>query len=176
VPQQEIAAWQGVKGIYMPGARQQHRWLDMIGWAVVFLHPDRRASVTARMRIVHRSKGRLTAMSSPDTATAPTYLRLQASSSASGTGRRPRLIMFLMLTAFDSPRHLQRFSASRSRRPPTTPSAAWTLIGLWVFAIFWHFTTGEWKPVHSDARRKSMAMMKYYLTRHFHQRAPPLPR
>ena len=23
--------------------------------------------------------------------------------------------------------------------------AAWTLIGLWVFAIFWHFTTGEWK-------------------------------
>ena len=23
--------------------------------------------------------------------------------------------------------------------------AAWSLVGLWVFAIFWHFTTGEWK-------------------------------
>lgn len=23
--------------------------------------------------------------------------------------------------------------------------AAWTLVVLWVFAIFWHFTTGEWK-------------------------------
>ena len=23
--------------------------------------------------------------------------------------------------------------------------AAWTLVGLWVFAIFWHFTTGEWR-------------------------------
>jgi len=25
------------------------------------------------------------------------------------------------------------------------PSAAWALITLWVFAIFWHFTTGEWR-------------------------------
>lgn len=24
-------------------------------------------------------------------------------------------------------------------------SAAWALITLWVFAIFWHFTTGEWR-------------------------------
>ncbi len=23
--------------------------------------------------------------------------------------------------------------------------AAWMLVGLWIFAIFWHFTTGEWK-------------------------------
>ncbi|RLA19627.1 MAG: cytochrome B, partial [Gammaproteobacteria bacterium] len=23
--------------------------------------------------------------------------------------------------------------------------SAWILMGLWVFAIFWHFTTGEWK-------------------------------
>jgi len=23
--------------------------------------------------------------------------------------------------------------------------AAWLLVGLWIFAIFWHFTTGEWR-------------------------------
>ncbi|MEA3277743.1 MAG: cytochrome b/b6 domain-containing protein [Pseudomonadota bacterium] len=38
---------------------------------------------------------------------------------------------------------------------------AWTLIGLWAFAIFWHFTTGEWRqyvPTHKEL----FAMMLYY--------------
>lgn len=39
--------------------------------------------------------------------------------------------------------------------------AAWLLIGLWVLAIFWHFTTGQWKhyvPTLSNIDR----MVKYY--------------
>ncbi len=41
--------------------------------------------------------------------------------------------------------------------------AAWSLIGLWVFAIFWHFTTGEWKQ-YIPTFDKIDAVIKYYLT------------
>lgn len=41
--------------------------------------------------------------------------------------------------------------------------AAWTLVGLWVFAVFWHFTTGEWKQ-YIPTLEKVQAMMRYYLT------------
>ncbi len=42
-------------------------------------------------------------------------------------------------------------------------NAAWVLVGLWVFAIFWHFTTGEWKQ-YIPTIDKVDAMLKYYLT------------
>ncbi len=42
-------------------------------------------------------------------------------------------------------------------------TAAWLLIGLWVFAIFWHFTTGEWRQ-YIPTVDKLMAMLRYYLT------------
>lgn len=41
--------------------------------------------------------------------------------------------------------------------------AAWLLIGLWVFAIFWHFTTGEWRQ-YVPTSDKLLAMMRYYLS------------
>ena len=41
--------------------------------------------------------------------------------------------------------------------------AAWLLIGLWIFAIFWHFTTGEWKQ-YIPTTDKLFAMMGFYLT------------
>jgi len=41
--------------------------------------------------------------------------------------------------------------------------AAWTLVGLWVFAVFWHFTTGEWKQ-YIPTMEKVQAMLRYYLT------------
>jgi thiosulfate reductase cytochrome b subunit len=41
--------------------------------------------------------------------------------------------------------------------------AAWTLITLWVFAVFWHFTTGEWRQ-YIPTLDKVGAMIKYYLT------------
>ena len=39
--------------------------------------------------------------------------------------------------------------------------SAWLLIGLWVFAIFWHFTTGQWRhyiPTLTNIDR----MVRYY--------------
>lgn len=41
-------------------------------------------------------------------------------------------------------------------------TAAWSLVTLWVFTIFWHFTTGEWKQ-YIPTLKKVDAMIKYYL-------------
>nr|CRH06648.1 putative Cytochrome B561 [Candidatus Magnetococcus massalia] len=38
---------------------------------------------------------------------------------------------------------------------------AWILIGLWVLAIFWHFTTGEWKH-YIPTTKKLLDVMQYY--------------
>jgi len=38
---------------------------------------------------------------------------------------------------------------------------AWTLIGLWAFAIFWHLTTGEWRQ-YVPTSKGLMAMVLYY--------------
>ena len=40
---------------------------------------------------------------------------------------------------------------------------AWMLIGLWIFAIFWHFTTGEWRQYIPSSRNKLMAMVRFYM-------------
>lgn len=39
--------------------------------------------------------------------------------------------------------------------------AAWLLIGLWIFAIFWHFTTGQWKH-YIPTLRNIDRMVRYY--------------
>ncbi|UCB55205.1 MAG: cytochrome b/b6 domain-containing protein, partial [Thiotrichales bacterium] len=49
-------------------------------------------------------------------------------------------------------------------------AAAWSLVTLWIFAIFWHFTTGEWKQ-YVPTLKKVDAMIKYYLLGIF-MRAP----
>ncbi len=41
-------------------------------------------------------------------------------------------------------------------------TTAWSLVTLWVFAIFWHFTTGEWKQ-YVPTLKKVDAMIRYYL-------------
>jgi len=38
---------------------------------------------------------------------------------------------------------------------------AWVLIWLWVFAIFWHLITGEWKQ-YIPTTEKMIAVMRYY--------------
>ena len=40
--------------------------------------------------------------------------------------------------------------------------AAWLLIGLWVFAWFWHLTTGEWKQYIPSTPARIMAQIRYY--------------
>lgn len=44
----------------------------------------------------------------------------------------------------------------------THRTAAWSLVTLWIFAIFWHFTTGEWKQ-YIPTLKKVDAMIRYYL-------------
>ncbi len=39
--------------------------------------------------------------------------------------------------------------------------AAWTLLTLWAFTIFWQFTTGEWRQ-YLPSLKNVMAMVKYY--------------
>lgn len=41
-------------------------------------------------------------------------------------------------------------------------TAAWSLVTLWIFAIFWHFTTGEWKQ-YIPTLKNVDAMVRYYL-------------
>lgn len=38
---------------------------------------------------------------------------------------------------------------------------AWTLVGLWVFAVFWHLTTGEWRQ-YVPTTDKLIAQARYY--------------
>ncbi|MFC4261114.1 cytochrome b/b6 domain-containing protein [Marinobacter lacisalsi] len=40
--------------------------------------------------------------------------------------------------------------------------AAWALIVMWLFAIFWHFTTGEWRQ-YIPTRNGLFAVIHYYL-------------
>ena len=53
------------------------------------------------------------------------------------------LIIFMALTGFEIHAFYVLFGFELAVKLHTT--AAWVLIGLWVFAIFWHATTGEWK-------------------------------
>ncbi len=49
---------------------------------------------------------------------------------------------------------------------------AWTLIGLWVLAIFWHLTTGEWRQ-YVPTTRGLMPMVLYYAYGIFSGEAKP---
>ena len=71
------------------------------------------------------------------------------------------LIMFLLLTGFEVHGSYQLFGFEKAVAFHTT--GAWTLVGLWVFAIFWHLTTGEWKQ-YIPTLQKVDAMIRYYLT------------
>lgn len=71
------------------------------------------------------------------------------------------LILFLLLTGFEVHGSYTLFGFEQAVNNHTT--AAWTLVGLWIFAVFWHFTTGEWKQ-YIPSMNKVDAMLKYYLT------------
>ncbi len=80
------------------------------------------------------------------------------------------LIMTMMLTGFEVHGNYSLFGFANAVDLHTT--AAWTLIGLWVFAIFWHFTTGEWRQ-YVPTLEKVGAMFRYYLTGIFTQAPHP---
>lgn len=69
------------------------------------------------------------------------------------------LIIFLMLTAFDIHGTYTIFGFEQAVFLHRT--AAWTLVGLWIFAIFWHLTTGEWRQ-YIPTTKNVVAMIQYY--------------
>ncbi len=69
------------------------------------------------------------------------------------------LIIFMLITGFEVHGSYHLFSFGRAVELHTI--AAWSLISLWVFAIFWHFTTGEWKQ-YIPTTDKVVAMVKFY--------------
>ncbi|MDH3231384.1 MAG: cytochrome b/b6 domain-containing protein [Alphaproteobacteria bacterium] len=71
------------------------------------------------------------------------------------------LIMTMAATGFEIHGTYSLLGYESAQEVHTT--AAWLLIGLWVFAIFWHFTTGEWRQYIPTAD-KLVAMVRYYLT------------
>ena len=70
------------------------------------------------------------------------------------------LIMVLLMTGFEvhGSYHLLGFD----RAVALHTNAAWTLVTLLAFTIFWHFTTGEWRQ-YVPTLKKVDAMVKYYL-------------
>ena len=70
------------------------------------------------------------------------------------------LIIFMLITGFEVHGSYTFFGFENAVTYHTF--AAWMIISLWVFAVFWHFTTGEWKQYLPSSANKVIAMMKYY--------------
>ncbi|MGF1644155.1 MAG: cytochrome b/b6 domain-containing protein [Thiotrichales bacterium] len=69
------------------------------------------------------------------------------------------LIIFMMLTGFEIHGVYTLFGFRDAVLYHGV--AAWTLIALWVFAIFWHFTTGEWKQ-YIPSFDRLLVIARYY--------------
>jgi len=70
------------------------------------------------------------------------------------------LIMFLALTGFEVHGSYHIFGFEKAAEFHRTVS--WLLIGLIIFAIFWHVTTGEWKQ-YVPTTKQLKAQVMYYL-------------
>ena len=69
------------------------------------------------------------------------------------------LIILMGLTGFEIHGTYSLFGFELAGDLHTT--AAWVLIGLWVFAIFWHLTTGEWRQ-YIPTGEKMLAVVRFY--------------
>jgi octaheme c-type cytochrome (tetrathionate reductase family) len=71
------------------------------------------------------------------------------------------LVIFMALTGFEIHGVYTVFGFRDAVELHTT--AAWLLIGLWAFAIFWHFTTGEWRQ-YIPSTDMLLPMVRFYMT------------
>lgn len=69
------------------------------------------------------------------------------------------LIIFLLITGFEIHGSYTVFGFERVVEWHTW--AAWSLVALWVFAIFWHLTTGEWRQ-YIPTTDRVLAMVHFY--------------
>lgn len=70
------------------------------------------------------------------------------------------LIITMLITGFNIHGSIELMSFEQAVGIHTL--SAWTLIGLWVFAWFWHLTTGEWKQYIPSTPQRILAMVRYY--------------
>ena len=80
------------------------------------------------------------------------------------------LIVFMLFSGFEIHGTWRALGFERAVQWHT--SAAWALIGLWVFAIFWHLVTGEWKQ-YVPTTDKVLAVAHYYAVGIFHGEPHP---
>ena len=69
------------------------------------------------------------------------------------------LIIFMAITGFEIRGLYALFGFEYAVELHTT--TAWVLIGLWIFAVFWHLTTGEWRQ-YIPTFDRVIAMMVFY--------------
>ena len=69
------------------------------------------------------------------------------------------LIIGMLVTGFEIHGIYKLFGFAKALNTHTT--AAWSLIGLWIFAIFWHVTTGEWRH-YIPTTDKILVVARYY--------------
>lgn len=69
------------------------------------------------------------------------------------------LIIFMLLTGFEIHGTYTVFGFEKAVDYHVV--AAWTLVGVWVFAIFWHLTTGEWRQ-YIPTFDRVVAISNYY--------------
>ncbi|HBZ65598.1 MAG TPA: cytochrome B [Bacteroidales bacterium] len=71
------------------------------------------------------------------------------------------LILFLALTGFEVHGSFSVFGFGKAAEFHRT--ASWLLIGLIIFSIFWHFTTGEWRQ-YIPTTKLLKEQINYYLS------------
>lgn len=69
------------------------------------------------------------------------------------------LIIIMMITGFEV--HGSYSMLGFQKAVQLHSLAAWTLLTLWAFTIFWQFTTGEWRQ-YLPSLKNVGAMIKYY--------------
>lgn len=69
------------------------------------------------------------------------------------------LIIFMIFTGFEIHGTYQALGFERALDLHTT--AAWALMVMWLFVIFWHVTTGEWQH-YVPTTKNFIAMIYYY--------------
>ena len=69
------------------------------------------------------------------------------------------LITAMLITGFEIHGSYKLLGFAQASQLHT--SAAWALITLWVFAIFWHFTTGEWRQYIPSFRNMDLIVRHY---------------
>ena len=69
------------------------------------------------------------------------------------------LVITMLITGFEIHGSYKLLGFAQASQLHT--SAAWALMTLWVFAIFWHFTTGEWRQYIPSFRNMDLIVRHY---------------